>query len=69
MQEEKSESTQQSIGLFILAGIHVVVLIGLQLSGALSDMMLSAVAWFVGMMVATWCVLKAVIPLLSSTER
>ena len=66
---EKIESTQQSTALFIVAGIIVVALVGLQFSGAISDPTFTAIAWFAGMLVVTLCLLKAVMPLLSSKRR
>lgn len=66
---ETSDSTQQRAALMIAAGIIAVALVGLQASGAISTPAFTAIASFTGALVVALCVLKAVMPLLSSNRR
>lgn len=66
---EKTESNQQSAALFIVAGVFAIALIGLHVSGAISDPTMTALVWFVGVFVVASCLLKAALPLLSNKRH
>ena len=65
---DKLDARQQNVAYFIVTGILLVALVGMQFAGVISDPTLTAIAWFAGLFLVTICVPKALIPILA-TQR
>lgn len=63
---EHLDTTSQRTALIVLAGMSVVLLFCLQITESISGPFPTAIVWFGGMSLATFCLLKAIMPLLDA---